>query len=51
LLKAELTRGAPVWTEPQLRRALDQYIRYYNGRRLHSALRYRSPIAFEREVA
>lgn len=48
-LKAELTRGTPVGTEQQLRRALDEYIRYYNTRRLHSALGYRSPVAFERE--
>jgi transposase InsO family protein len=50
-LKAELTRGAPLGTELQLRRGLDEYIRYYNTRRLHSALGYRSPVAFEREAA
>lgn len=50
-LKAELTRGAPVGTEPQLRQGLNEYIRYYNTRRLHSALGYQSPVAFAREAA
>ena len=50
-LKAELTRGAVFLTELALRRALIRYIRYYNVRRLHSALGYRSPIAFERRAA
>jgi transposase InsO family protein len=50
-LKAELTRGTVFPTELALRRALTRYIRYYNERRLHSALGYRSPIAFERHAA
>jgi putative transposase len=50
-LKAELTRGATFHTASALRRALSRYIRYYNGIRMHSALGYRSPIAFERYVA
>jgi putative transposase len=50
-LKAELTRGVSVGSDPQLRTALDAYIRYYNTHRLHSALGYRSPIAFERDAA
>jgi putative transposase len=50
-LKAELTRGVVFPTERALGRALAQYIRYYNERRLHSALGYRSPIAFERCAA
>lgn len=50
-LKAELTRGVAFPTETTLHRALTQYIRYYNARRLHSALGYRSPIAFERRAA
>ncbi|HEX8943178.1 MAG TPA: IS3 family transposase [Gemmatimonadaceae bacterium] len=50
-LKAELTRGVAFPTETALRRALAQYVRYYNQRRLHSALGYRSPIAFERRTA
>lgn len=50
-LKAELTRGVVFPSEPVLRRALTQYIQYYNTRRLHSALGYRSPVAFERRAA
>jgi len=34
-----------------LRAAISQYIRRYNRSRLHSALGYRSPIAYERIVA
>jgi transposase InsO family protein len=50
-LKTELTRGVTFATETALRRALTQYVRYYNERRLHSALGYRSPVAFERRAA
>jgi transposase InsO family protein len=50
-LKAELTRGVVFPTERALRRALMHYIHYYNTRRLHSALGYQSPIAFERRTA
>jgi transposase InsO family protein len=50
-LKAELTRGIAFPTETALRRALTSYVRYYNERRLHSALGYQSPVAFERRTA
>ena len=50
-LKTELTRGASFPTETALRRALSRYIQYYNTQRLHSALGYRSPVAFERRAA
>lgn len=50
-LKAELTRGVVFLTDHALHSALRQYIRYYNTRRMHSALGYRSPIAFERQTA
>lgn len=50
-LKAELTRGTTFLTDHVLRTALDSYLRYYNARRLHSALGYQSPIAFERHAA
>jgi transposase InsO family protein len=50
-LKAELTRGVCYLTDRALRTVLAQYIRYYNTRRMHSALGYCSPIAFERRAA
>jgi putative transposase len=50
-LKAELTRGVMFLTDDALRRALRRYIRYYNATRLHSALGYLSPIAFECQAA
>ena len=50
-LKAELTRGSTYPTTAALRRALQQYITYYNTVRLHSALGYQSPLAFEQHVA
>jgi putative transposase len=50
-LKVELTRGVVFPSEQALRGALHQYIRYYNGTRLHSGLGYLSPIAFECNAA
>ena len=50
-LKAELTRGECFTTERQLRTALVSYMRWYNTIRLHSALAYLSPLAFERQIA
>jgi len=50
-LKAELTRGVVFADERQLRRALQQYLCYYNTTRLHSSLGYRSPLAFEQQTA
>lgn len=50
-LKAELTRDVAFTNEQALRRALQQYMRYYNTTRLHSSLAYRSPLAFEQQTA
>ncbi len=49
-LKAELTHGVAFGTERALRTALAGYIRYYNATRLHSALGYVAPLAFERRA-
>lgn len=50
-LKAEVVHGAQFATETALRHALRRYVRYYNHRRLHSALGYRSPVAYESQAA
>lgn len=50
-LKAELTRGVSFSEVSSLRRELGRYMQYYNSNRMHSALGYRSPIAFERCAA
>lgn len=50
-LKAELTRGVVFRDVGTLRHEVDRYMHYYNHRRMHSALGYRSPIAFERATA
>lgn len=49
--KAELTRGVSFPDDRSLRTALQQYVRYYNTQRMHSALGYQSPVAFERRAA
>jgi len=50
-LKAELTRGVHFRSARELRGQLRGYIRYYNLVRMHSALEYHSPIAFEARAA
>ena len=50
-LKAELTRGVQFGTAAVLRTTLRRYLQYYNTTRMHSALGYRSPIAFEAHAA
>jgi transposase InsO family protein len=50
-LKAELTRGVQFSNARVLRCQLRRYIRYYNSVRMHSALEYQSPIAFEARAA
>jgi len=50
-LKAEVIHGARFATDRQLRLALQRYVWYYNHQRLHSALRYRAPVAYESRAA
>lgn len=50
-LKAELVHGARFPTDRQLRLALRRYFRYYNHRRLHSALGYCAPVDYESRAA
>ena len=51
-LKAELVWRQPWYTRRQCELALFQYINgFYNPRRRHSALGYKSPVTFERKVA
>ena len=46
-LKAELVHGVRFETETALRQAIAGYVRYYNHRRIHSALAYRTPVDYE----
>jgi len=51
-LKAELVDTRPWPTRQAARQAIFAWIEvFYNRQRLHSALGYRSPVAFERELA
>ena len=50
-LKTERLHGQRFATVEPLRRELANYVRYYNGQRLHSALGYRSPITYESACA
>jgi transposase InsO family protein len=50
-LKTERLYGCNFATEAELRSALRTYIAFYNQRRLHSALDYRSPADYERAAA
>jgi transposase InsO family protein len=51
-LKAEAIHGVSFSTEAELRRELNHYIgQFYNHRRLHSALGYRTPVEYEKRIA
>jgi putative transposase len=50
-LKAEAVHGVQFGDDRELRRCLKSYVAYYNQRRLHSSLDYRSPVEYESGVA
>jgi transposase InsO family protein len=50
-LKADMVHGVRFDTVAELRRQLKRYVSYYNHRRLHSALGYRSPVDYESRAA
>ena len=50
-LKTERLYGCTFGNDAELRRTLRAYIAFYNQRRLHSALNYRSPADYERAAA
>jgi putative transposase len=50
-LKAEVIHGERFGNVGELRTELRRYVRYYNHRRIHSALQYQSPVDYEQVVA
>ncbi|MFG2919707.1 IS3 family transposase [Kitasatospora sp. NPDC048298] len=50
-LKRELLHGSRWMTRPQARTAVFTWMAWYNRRRRHSALGYRSPVDYERQHA
>jgi transposase InsO family protein len=51
-IKSELVWRTSFMTRLEAKAAIGQYIDgFYNPRRRHSALGYKSPLAFEREMA
>jgi transposase InsO family protein len=50
-LKADAVHGTTFVSDEILRSCVRRYVRFYNHRRLHSSLDYKSPVEYEREVA
>lgn len=50
-LKADVIHGQRFESVRDLRRELHRYVRYYNRKRLHSALSYQSPVDYEQGAA
>ena len=50
-LKADVVHGLRFTSDGQLRTCIERYVQYYNHKRLHSSLGYRSPVEYERRVA
>jgi transposase InsO family protein len=50
-MKADMLHGVAFANDQVLRRCVAGYVKYYNHQRLHSALGYCSPVAYERQAA
>jgi transposase InsO family protein len=50
-LKADVVHGVEFPSDAALRSCVRRYVHYYNHRRLHSSLGYRSPVEYEQQVA
>jgi len=49
-MKSDIIHGVPFADGHPLATAVRRYIPFYNGRRLHSSLDYRSPVSYEHEM-